>query len=118
MTANWSHGPIYCSSITASLVLQQIRVDPQFVVILPMHQSVNVEGVDVTLIDANQSAFVILRLIVLVVLDLCCSSLRKRWASGHFGYYIVVTFALHHITSTTPQSGESTWMQSISILLT
>jgi len=59
MTANWSHGPIYCSSITASLVLQQIRVDPQYVVKLPMNETVQIEGVDVTLIEANQflSAF-------------------------------------------------------------
>ena len=55
MTANWSHGPIYCSSITGSLVLQQIRVDPDHVVKLPMNQTVSIEGIDVTLIDANQS---------------------------------------------------------------
>lgn len=54
MTANWSHGPIYCSSITGSLVLQQIKVAPEYVIKLPMHQTVNVEGVDVTLIEANQ----------------------------------------------------------------
>jgi DNA cross-link repair 1A protein len=54
MTANWSHGPIYCSSITASLVLQQIKVNPEYVVKLPMYQTVNIEGVDVTLLDANQ----------------------------------------------------------------
>jgi DNA cross-link repair 1A protein len=54
MTANWSHGPIYCSSITASLVLQQIKVNPEYVVKLPMYQPVNIDGVDVTLIDANQ----------------------------------------------------------------
>jgi DNA cross-link repair 1A protein len=53
MTANWSHGPIYCSSITASLVLQQIRVGPERVVKLPMNETVNIEGVDVTLIEAN-----------------------------------------------------------------
>ena len=54
MTANWCHGPIYCSSITGSLVLQQIKVNPEYVVKLPMHQTINVEGVDVTLIEANQ----------------------------------------------------------------
>ena len=54
MTANWSHGPIYCSSITANLVLQQIKVSPEYVIKLPMYQTVDVEGVDVTLIDANQ----------------------------------------------------------------
>jgi hypothetical protein len=54
MTANWSHGPIYCSSITGSLVLQQIKVNPEYVIKLPMYQTVNIEGIDVTLIDANQ----------------------------------------------------------------
>ena len=54
MTANWSHGPIYCSSITANLVLQQIKVSPEYVVKLPMYQTVNIEGVDITLLDANQ----------------------------------------------------------------
>lgn len=54
MTASWSHGPIYCSSITANLVLQQIKVSPEYVIKLPMYQTVDVEGVDVTLIDANQ----------------------------------------------------------------
>jgi hypothetical protein len=54
MTANWSHGPIYCSSITANLVLQQIKVSPEYVVKLPMYQPDNIEGVDITLIDANQ----------------------------------------------------------------
>jgi DNA cross-link repair 1A protein len=55
MTANWTHGPIYCSSITGSLVLQQIKVAPEYVVKLPMHQTVQIEGIDVTLIEANQS---------------------------------------------------------------
>ena len=54
MTANWSHGPIYCSSITANLILQQIKVSPEYVVKLPMYQTVSIEGVDVTLLDANQ----------------------------------------------------------------
>ena len=55
MTANWTHGPIYCSTVTASLIKQQIRVDPQYVVSLPLNQTVKIEGVDVTLIEANQS---------------------------------------------------------------
>jgi Cft2 family RNA processing exonuclease len=54
LTANWSHGKIYCSSVTASLVLQQIRVSEEFVVRLPMYQPVDIEGVEVTLVDANQ----------------------------------------------------------------
>ena len=90
MTANWTHGPIYCSSITASLVLQQIRVDPQYVVRLPMHQTVNIEGIDVTLIDANQ--FVLLTSLLNVVApDQYYFYLRKKWASEYFEYCIVVT---------------------------
>ena len=54
MTSYWNHGPIYCSSITAALVKQQIKVSPEYVVALPMHRTVQVEGIDVTLIDANQ----------------------------------------------------------------
>lgn len=57
MTSNWSHGPIYCSSITASLVLQQIKLDPEYVKPLPLDKTVNIEGVDVTLIEANQLFF-------------------------------------------------------------
>ena len=93
MTANWSHGPIYCSSITGSLVLQQIRVDPEHVVKLPMNQPVNIEGIDVTLIDANQYDPSISRLII-VVLDLYYFYSRRRWGNGHFGYYTVATFEL------------------------
>jgi len=54
MTANWTHGKIYCSSVTGELVLQQIKVDPEFIVKLPLNETVNIEGVDVTLIEANQ----------------------------------------------------------------
>src|SRR5271169_5500084 len=113
MTANWTHGPIYCSSITASLVLQQIRVDPEYVVRLPMHQTVNIEGVDVTLIDANQSVLCLTMLIV-VVLDQCYFSLRRRWVNEHFEYYTVAIFELHHIIFNILPFEENISMQSIS----
>ena len=54
LTANWTHGPIYCSRVTGALILQQIKVDPEFVVMLPIDQTVQIEGIDVTLIEANQ----------------------------------------------------------------
>jgi hypothetical protein len=95
MTANWTHGPIYCSSITASLVLQQIRVDPQYVVRLPMHQIVNIEGINVTLIDANQSVLP-MPLLTIVAPDRYYFYLKKIWASEHFEYCIVVTFEHPH----------------------
>jgi hypothetical protein len=93
MTANWSHGPIYCSSITGSLVLQQIKVAPEYVIKLPMHQTVNVEGVDVTLIEANQY-FNCASALIIVVLDPCYSYSKRRLESGRSEYYTVVTFEL------------------------
>lgn len=56
LTANWSHGPIYCSKVTANLVRQQLRVDPKYVVPLEFEKTVEVpgtKGVKVTMIPAN-----------------------------------------------------------------
>ena len=56
LTANWSHGPIYCSHVTANLVRQQLRVDPQYVVDLAFEETVtipNTNGVRVTMLPAN-----------------------------------------------------------------
>lgn len=55
LTASWSHGPIYCSKVTANLVKQQLRVDPKWVVALEFEKKVEVPGtgVDVTMIPAN-----------------------------------------------------------------
>ena len=56
LTSNWSHGPIYCSKVTANLVRQQLRVDPKYVVPLEFEQTVevpNTRGVKVTMIPAN-----------------------------------------------------------------
>lgn len=102
MTANWTHGPIYCSSITGSLVLQQIRVAPEYVVKLPMHQTVNVEGVDVTLIEANQY-FIVQPELIIVVLDLYYSYSKRNSESGRSEYYIVVTFELLRNMSIIPR---------------
>ena len=56
LTSTWSHGPIYCSKVTANLVLQQLRVHPKHVV--PLEWEVPFEvpgtrGVKVTMITAN-----------------------------------------------------------------
>lgn len=56
LTSTWTHGPIYCSKVTANLVRQQLRVDPQYVV--PMEWETPEEipgtnGVIVTMISAN-----------------------------------------------------------------
>ncbi|KAI8613593.1 beta-lactamase-like protein [Chytriomyces sp. MP71] len=53
LSSKWLHGPIYCSKVTANLVKSQIRVNAQYVIDLPMNERVEIQGVGVTLIDAN-----------------------------------------------------------------
>ena len=56
LTANWCHGPIYCSKVTASLVKSQLRTADQWVIELDFEETVDVpgtEGVSVTMIPAN-----------------------------------------------------------------
>ncbi|KAF2859633.1 DRMBL-domain-containing protein, partial [Piedraia hortae CBS 480.64] len=56
LSSSWTHGPIYCSKVTANLVKQQLRVDPQYVVPLEFEVQVEVpgtNGVKVTMIPAN-----------------------------------------------------------------
>ena len=56
LTSTWTHGPIYCSRVTANLVRQQLRVDPQYVIPLDWETPVEVPGTTgtiVTMIAAN-----------------------------------------------------------------
>jgi DNA cross-link repair 1A protein len=56
LSSTWSHGPIYCSKVTANLVRQQLRVNPEYVVPLEWEVSTEVPGtpgVTVTMISAN-----------------------------------------------------------------
>lgn len=56
LTANWTHGPIYCSKVTGDLVKMQLRVASKCVVSLEFDQTQEVpgtEGVTVTMIPAN-----------------------------------------------------------------
>ncbi|KAF2674493.1 DRMBL-domain-containing protein, partial [Microthyrium microscopicum] len=55
LTGRWCHGPIYCSKVTANLVLQQLKVDPKWVVALDWEKETAVPntGVNVTMISAN-----------------------------------------------------------------
>ncbi|KAI1128911.1 DRMBL-domain-containing protein [Nemania abortiva] len=56
LTANWSHGPIYCSKVTGSLIKSQLRTASNYVKELEFEETVEVpgtEGVTVTMIPAN-----------------------------------------------------------------
>jgi DNA cross-link repair 1A protein len=56
LTSTWSHGPIYCSKVTANLVRQQLRVDAKWVVALDFEKRTEVpgtQGVFATMISAN-----------------------------------------------------------------
>lgn len=56
LTSHWSHGPIYCSKVTGSLVKSQLKVAEQYVIELEFEKKVPVpgtEGVTVTMIPAN-----------------------------------------------------------------
>jgi len=56
LTSTWCHGPIYCSKVTANLVIQQLKVDTKWVIALEFEQKSKVsgtEGVVVTMIPAN-----------------------------------------------------------------
>ncbi|KAK0632575.1 DNA repair metallo-beta-lactamase-domain-containing protein [Immersiella caudata] len=56
LTANWTHGPIYCSKVTGSLVKSQLKTAAEYVVELEFDQKVPVpgtQGVSVTMIPAN-----------------------------------------------------------------
>ncbi|KAI9022793.1 DNA repair metallo-beta-lactamase-domain-containing protein, partial [Phycomyces nitens] len=54
LTKSWAHGPIYCSKITANLVKEKLKVNPDHVVVLPMDVPYIVdEHTTVVLVDAN-----------------------------------------------------------------
>lgn len=56
LTASWTHGPIYCSKVTGSLVKSQLRTTAKYVVELEFEEKTPVpgtEGVFVTMIPAN-----------------------------------------------------------------
>ncbi|KAK8138696.1 DNA repair metallo-beta-lactamase-domain-containing protein [Apiospora sp. TS-2023a] len=56
LSASWSHGPIYCSKVTGSLVKNQLRTAAKWVVELEFDEKVDIpgtEGVTVTMIPAN-----------------------------------------------------------------
>lgn len=53
LSKKWSHGPIYCSPITARLVRLCLYVDPVFICPLELNTEHVVDGIKVTLLEAN-----------------------------------------------------------------
>lgn len=56
LTANWSHGPIYCSKVTGSLIKSQLRTASKYIKELEFEETVEVpgtQGVTVTMLPAN-----------------------------------------------------------------
>ncbi|KAK2609888.1 hypothetical protein N8I77_003361 [Diaporthe amygdali] len=56
LTANWTHGPIYCSKVTGNLVKSQLKTAEKYVVELEFEKKVPIPGTDgafVTMIPAN-----------------------------------------------------------------
>lgn len=56
LTANWTHGPIYCSKVTGNLVKQQLRTAAKWVVQLEFDKNYDIPGTGgatVTMIPAN-----------------------------------------------------------------
>ncbi|KAK1393689.1 Sterile alpha motif domain-containing protein [Heracleum sosnowskyi] len=53
LTKSFSHGKIYCSSVTAKLVNVKIGISWDNIQILPLNQKISIAGIDVTCFDAN-----------------------------------------------------------------
>ncbi|KAI0514788.1 DRMBL-domain-containing protein [Xylaria bambusicola] len=56
LTANWTHGPIYCSKVTGSLVKNQLRTASKYIKELKFEETIEVPGtggVTVTMVPAN-----------------------------------------------------------------
>ncbi|KAG5247360.1 DNA ligase [Salix suchowensis] len=53
LSSHWYQGIIFCSPITASLVTSILHVPECFVFSLPLNRAVDIDGVGVTLVDAN-----------------------------------------------------------------
>ncbi|OMO85596.1 Beta-lactamase-like protein [Corchorus capsularis] len=53
LTKGWSHGPIYCTPLTARLLTLCLSVNPSFINPLELDKEHAIQGVKVTLLDAN-----------------------------------------------------------------
>jgi len=53
ITSKFNYGPIYCSKITSNLLIELLKVEEQYVHPLELNKEYIINGVKVTLIDAN-----------------------------------------------------------------
>ncbi|MED6146118.1 hypothetical protein PIB30_031601 [Stylosanthes scabra] len=53
LSHSWSRGIVFCSATTASLLQRILGVPERFVVSLPLRLPVEIDGAEVTLVDAN-----------------------------------------------------------------
>lgn len=53
LNTKFDRGLIYCSPITAALVISSLRVNPKYIVPIPLNTPTIIEGVEVTLYEAN-----------------------------------------------------------------
>lgn len=53
LSTSFSAGTIYCSKVTANLLVKDMRINPSCIQPLPLDTPLLVDGVHVTLIDAN-----------------------------------------------------------------
>lgn len=53
LTTSFSSGTIYCSAVTANLLVKDMHINPSCIQPLPLNTPLLVDGINVTLIDAN-----------------------------------------------------------------
>ncbi|ERN06358.1 DNA cross-link repair protein SNM1 [Amborella trichopoda] len=53
LSKKWSHGPIYCTHLTARLVKLSLSVNPRFICPMELDTEYIIEGVKVTMLEAN-----------------------------------------------------------------
>lgn len=89
LNSKFENGKIYCSQVTANLVKLKLRVKDDFIVPLELNIRHEINGIYVTLIDANQY-----NLYNLVVPVLYCSILKLKMARQQKNTFTQAIFEL------------------------